>query len=130
MTVTQQERRRLSQAKPENKSAPTNERGVSTISVHAGEQRQKPVNSITDPVVMASTFTFENTQSIIDFIEQDQERGEYGRYGTPGEQVVEKKLAALEGAEATPFLNLSNSVFVNNLVNWLLIILSSFGEAG
>ena len=83
MPVTQQERRPLSShAKPQAPSPPTDARGVSTIAVHAGEARQKPVNSITDPIVMASTFTFENTQSIIDFIEQDQKRGEYGRYGT------------------------------------------------
>ena len=75
------------------------EPGFSTLSVHAGEQRQKPVNSITDPIVCASTYTFQDTQSVIDYIEQDQDRGEYGRYGNPGEQVVERKLAALEGAE-------------------------------
>ena len=73
--------------------------GVSTLSVHAGEQRQKVANSITDPVVLASTFTFTDTQSIINFIENDEDRGEYGRYGVPGEQVVERKLAALENAE-------------------------------
>lgn len=75
------------------------EAGVSTLSVHAGEQRQKVANSITDPVVLASTFTFADTQSIINFIENDEDRGEYGRYGVPGEQVVERKLAALENAE-------------------------------
>jgi cystathionine gamma-synthase len=73
--------------------------GISTLSVHAGEARQKPVDSITDPIVLASTFTFKNTQSIISFIENDEDRGEYGRYGVPGEKVVERKLAALEGAE-------------------------------
>ena len=73
--------------------------GVSTLSVHAGEQRQKPINSITDPIVCASTYTFKNTQAILDYIDQKQERGEYGRYGNPSEQVVERKLAALEGAE-------------------------------
>lgn len=73
--------------------------GYSTVSVHAGEQRQKPLHSITDPIVMASTFTFENTQAIIDFVEDGEDRGEYGRYGVPGEQVVERKLAALEQAE-------------------------------
>ena len=73
--------------------------GVSTLAVHAGEARQKPADSITDPIVMASTFTFENTQSIISFIENNEDRGEYGRYGVPGEKVVERKLAALEGAE-------------------------------
>ena len=76
------------------------ETGVSTISVHAGEARQKGFHSITDPIVCASTFTFENTRSIIKFIEEKEERGEYGRYGVPGERVVEKKLAALEGAES------------------------------
>lgn len=92
-----QESRRLStSSKPaDNPSEP----GVSTVSVHAGEVRQKPLNSITDPIVMASTFTFENTDSIIRFIENNEDRGEYGRYGVPGEKVVERKLAALEGAE-------------------------------
>ena len=73
--------------------------GISTVSVHSGEARQKEGHSITDPIVCASTYTFENTDAIIQFIENDENRGEYGRYGSPSEQVVEKKLAALEGAE-------------------------------
>jgi cystathionine gamma-synthase len=73
--------------------------GFSTLAVHAGESHEKAFHSITDPIVMASTFTFGNTQAIIDFIENQQDRGEYGRYGVPGEKVVEHKLAALEGAE-------------------------------
>ena len=73
--------------------------GLSTLRVHAGESRQKPANSLTDPIVCASTYSFENSQAIIDYIEQDQQRGEYGRYGNPGEWVVEQKLAALDGAE-------------------------------
>jgi cystathionine gamma-synthase len=73
--------------------------GPSTAAVHAGEARQKPGFAITDPIFAASTYTFANTQSIIDFIEQDQPREEYGRYGNPGERVVERKLAALEGGE-------------------------------
>ena len=77
----------VSQRRPKSVTKP----GISTTAIHAGEARQKPLDSITDPIVMASTFTFENTQSIINYIEQDQERGEYGRYGVPGERVVEKK---------------------------------------
>jgi cystathionine gamma-synthase len=84
---------------PEAASPIGRKQGLSTISVHAGEARQKPLHSITDPIVTASTFTFANTQAIIDFVEQQQDRGEYGRYGVPGEKVVERKLAALEGAE-------------------------------
>jgi len=73
--------------------------GASTLSVHAGEARQKFGDAITDPIFCSSTFTFPNTQSIIDFIRQKLPREEYGRYGNPGEKVVEKKLAALEGGE-------------------------------
>jgi len=78
--------------------------GPSTIAVHAGEQRQKAVHSITDPIVCASTYTFPNSQAVIDFIEQKQDREEYGRYGNPAEKVVERKLAAIEqGEEAVLF---------------------------
>ena len=73
--------------------------GPSTLAVHAGEERQKAVNAITDPIVCASTYTFASTQAVIDFIEQKQDREEYGRYGNPGEKVVERKVAALEGGE-------------------------------
>jgi cystathionine gamma-synthase len=80
-------------------TTPAQTSGESTLAVHAGEARQKPGDSITDPVFCASTYTFESTQAIVDFIEQDLPREEYGRYGSPGEKVVEAKLAALEGAE-------------------------------
>ena len=73
--------------------------GMSTISVHGGELHHKPMDSITDPVVLASTYTFEDTQSVIDFIEKKLPREEYGRYGNPNERIVERKLAALEGGE-------------------------------
>ncbi|MGD9635540.1 MAG: PLP-dependent aspartate aminotransferase family protein [Pirellulales bacterium] len=71
----------------------------STLAVHGGEARQKPGDSITDPIFCASTYTFADTQSVIDYIEEEQPREEYGRYGNPGERVAERKLAALEGAE-------------------------------
>ena len=73
--------------------------GPSTAAVHAGEARQKPGFSITDPIFASSTYTFPDTKSIIDFIEEKHPREEYGRYGNPGERVVEEKLAALEGGE-------------------------------
>jgi cystathionine gamma-synthase len=75
--------------------------GDSTRAVHAGEQRRKLADSITDPIICASTFTFKNTQTVIDYIEKRIAREEYGRYGNPGERVVERKLAELErGQEA------------------------------
>jgi cystathionine gamma-synthase len=73
--------------------------GPSTIAVHGGESRQKPGDAITDAIFCASTFTFPCTQAVIDFIEKKQPREEYGRYGNPGERIVERKLAAIEGGE-------------------------------
>lgn len=73
--------------------------GLSTRAIHAGEARQKLADAITDPIICSSTYTFPDTQSIIDFIRQKLPREEYGRYGNPGEKVVERKLAALEGGE-------------------------------
>ncbi len=73
--------------------------GTSTISVHGGEARRKPSDAVTDSIVCASTYIFDDTQSIIDFIEHKQPREEYGRYGSPNEKVVEGKLAALDCGE-------------------------------
>jgi cystathionine gamma-synthase len=75
-------------------------RGPSTVAVHGGEDRLKPGFAMTDPIFCAATYTFPNTQAVIEFVEQKQPREEYGRYGNPSERVVERKLAALEGGEA------------------------------
>jgi cystathionine gamma-synthase len=89
---------------------------TSTISVHAGESRQKPANSITNPIFCASTYTFSDTQSVIDYIEQDQAREEYGRYGNPGERVAERKLAALEGGETSVLFSSGMAAIVGLLM--------------
>ena len=74
--------------------------GLSTQAVHAGEARQKPGHSMTDPIFCTSTYTFADTQAAIDFVAEKQPRDEYSRYSNPGERVAERKLAALEGGEA------------------------------
>ena len=60
-----------------SRPAATSEQGFSTKSVHAGEVRQKHGDAITDAIFCASTFTFTDTQSVIDFIEEGQPREEY-----------------------------------------------------
>lgn len=73
--------------------------GISTKCVHSGEPRQKSDGSISAPIVTASTFTFEDSDALLRFVNGEDARPEYGRYGTPNEQSVEAKLASLEGAE-------------------------------
>jgi cystathionine gamma-synthase len=77
--------------------------GLSTLAVHAGEERLKPGFAITDPIFCSATYTFSDTQAVLDYVEQKQPREEYGRYGNPSEKVLERKLAALEGGEDAVF---------------------------
>ncbi len=90
--------------------------GASTLAVHAGEARQKVGDSITDAIFCASTYTFANTQAVIDYIQQKQPREEYGRYGNPSQRVVERKLAALEGGEAALLFSSGMSALVGLLM--------------
>jgi len=90
--------------------------GPSTKAVHAGEARQKPGFSITDPIFASSTYTFRDTQSIIDFIEEKQPREEYGRYGNPSERVVEDKLAAIEGGQSAVLFSSGMAALVGLLM--------------
>jgi cystathionine gamma-synthase len=77
----------------------------STRTVHAGEARNKPYHTLTTPIVQTSTFTFNDTTDLVDFMEarmwgDETERTEYGRYGNPTLTAVERKLADLDGGEA------------------------------
>ena len=76
----------------------------------------KPGFSITDPIFASSTYTFPDTQAIVDFLEQGQSREEYGRYGNPGERVVEDKLAALDAGEASVLFSSGMAAFVGLLM--------------
>ena len=80
----------------------------STQAVHAGEDKRKPYGALTTPIVQTSTYTFEDTAEILDFMQRKAARqagadvavrDEYGRYGNPTQSVAERKLAALEGGE-------------------------------
>jgi len=78
--------------------------GASTQSVHAGESHQKPFGALTMPIVQTSTYCFEDTEALRAHMVRKEQgleplRGEYGRYGNPLQETVERKLAALEGAE-------------------------------
>ncbi len=93
--------------------------GMSTTSVHAGELRQKPGDSITDPIFCASTFTFASTADLLDYVEGRCEREEYGRYGSPNEKSVEGKLAALDNAESAVIYGSGMAAIVGLLMSKL-----------
>ncbi len=84
--------------------AKKSERSALTEAVHAGEKRYLSHHSLTVPIVQTSTYTFENTAQLTNYLEEHMfwdvpEREEYGRYGNPTVRAVEAKLAALDKAE-------------------------------
>jgi cystathionine gamma-synthase len=78
--------------------------GFSTQAVHAGKQKDNHYHSITTPIVQTALYVFRDTADMVNYQEQmmtqgEVDREEYGRYGNPTVQAVERKLAALEGGE-------------------------------
>jgi cystathionine gamma-synthase len=79
--------------------------GLSTRAVHAGEARPKPHHALTTPIFHSSTFTFVDTADMVDYMEAERQgtktaRLEYGRYGNPTVDAVERKLADLDNGAA------------------------------
>ncbi len=72
----------------------------STEAVHAGENHGHWGHSLTVPIAQTSTYVFQNTQAVDDFVSGRDTRIDYGRYGNPTQHIAEEKLAELEGAEA------------------------------
>jgi cystathionine gamma-synthase len=70
-----------------------------TAAVHGGEARERPSGALTEPIVQTATYTFPNTQALVDYMEGRTVREEYGRYGNPTVRTAEQKMAALEGTE-------------------------------
>jgi len=89
---------------------------ISTDCVHAGEERVKPYDSITTPIIQSSTFVFKNSEDIHRYTKEKRFRFEYGRYGNPTQLAAEKKLAQLEGAESAVLFASGMSAIINTLL--------------
>ena len=75
--------------------------GSNTASVHAGEPRTRPSQSVNEPIVTGVMFPFGNTQEMVDFVEERKYSGsasrpDYGRHSNPTRKAAETKLAAME----------------------------------
>jgi cystathionine gamma-synthase len=100
--------------------------GISTLAVHAGEEKRKPYGAVTTPIVQTSTYTFADSAEIADFMHAKAAgawpvRDEYGRYSNPTQSAAERKLAALEGGQSA----LLFSSGMNAITCTLLTLLSS-----
>lgn len=73
-----------------------------TDAVHAGTPRVRPDHSVAPSIVQTSTYAFAGSADLERYMRGDDPeagRQEYGRYGNPTVLEVEKRLAALDGAE-------------------------------
>lgn len=96
----------------------------STRVVHAGEQRTKPHQAITTPIFPTSTYPFQSSQELIDYMEahiwgDEPGREEYGRYGNPTVAAAEAKLANLDSGEAACLFSTGMAAVTTTLLSLL-----------
>jgi cystathionine gamma-synthase len=73
-----------------------------TDAVHAGVPSARPDHSVAPAIVQTATYAFADTADLDRYQsgnDPDPERQEYGRYGNPTVREVERRIAALDGAE-------------------------------
>src|SRR6266511_794085 len=79
--------------------------GPNTRSVHGGDNRARAHQAIPMPIIQTATYAFADTADLVNFMQQRslgvniEGREDYGRYGNPTVQSVERKVAALEQAD-------------------------------
>ncbi len=73
---------------------------IATACVHAGDVTDPSTGALDPPIVLSSAFGFESADEAAGAFKKENDAYIYGRWGNPTVEVLEAKLAALEGAEA------------------------------
>ena len=74
--------------------------GLQTIAIHAGEAPDPATGALVPPLYFATTFHFGSTEHGAALFSGEEEGYVYTRWGNPTVDVLQKRVAALEGAEA------------------------------
>jgi methionine-gamma-lyase len=77
-----------------------NHHGLQTTAIHAGEALDPAHGAIVTPLYLATTYHFGSTERGAALFTGEEEGYVYTRWGNPTISVLEKRVAALEGAEA------------------------------
>jgi len=72
--------------------------GISTRCVHAGSSPDPSSGALVTPIYQSSTFTFRDTQHVLDVISGREKGHVYTRHSNPTIRAVEEKISELEGA--------------------------------
>jgi cystathionine gamma-synthase len=75
-----------------------------TVAIHGTGKIRKAYHAVSTPIVQTSNYSFDSTSEVLEFMKAKAQgriirEHEYGRYFNPTQQEVERKLAAIEGAE-------------------------------
>jgi len=110
-------------------------RGPNTASVHGGEPKHRPSQSVNEPIVTAVTYPFVSTREMVAFVEERKFSGttsrfDYGRHGNPTRKAAETKLAALEAGVPEGAHSLETILTASGMaaVTGLLLYLLSAGD--
>ena len=82
------------------KSDKTLARGAATELIHTGEADREAVAPLTTPIYETTTFVFETAEEVVAYNEGRSTKHLYSRYTNPTVIAAERKLAALDRAEA------------------------------
>src|SRR3981081_844534 len=87
------------------KTEKTLTRGPATELIHAGEVDRTAVAPLTTPIYETTTFVFDSAEEVVAYNEGRSSKHLYSRYTNPTVIAAEKKLAALDRAEAAPLVS-------------------------
>lgn len=73
--------------------------GIQTLAIHAGEHPDPTSGALVPPIVLANTFHLGSTSQGSDLFSGERDGFVYSRWGNPTLSVLEKRVAALEGAQ-------------------------------
>src|SRR3974390_137286 len=77
----------------------TKKPGFATELIHTGESDHGAAVPLTTPIYETTTFVFENAQEVVAYNEGKSAKFLYSRYDNPTIVAVEKKIAAIDGAD-------------------------------
>ncbi len=78
-----------------------NEPKLGTLAVHAGEEETLAIPSVTTPIYQTTTYRFPDAASAAAYLDAPGGRWLYSRLENPTVMAAERKIAALEGADAS-----------------------------
>ena len=87
--------------------------------LHVADGVNAAAAPLTTPIYETATYLFENAQEVRDYNEGKSEKFLYSRYANPTVVAVEKKIAALEGAESALVLSSGQAATTTALMGLL-----------